>query len=408
MARIRVYITPFLPNGSYGVRQEVTRDVDSRSLGTISRALDVSDYDIGVYTNSAISLSLRNDHGKYSDIGSEDTIFQYKRSDSLVDITWDFSDWDYFAGISLSNEIQGVEVTIYQGLLNDDSTVMQLNGQDIGFNVLGYESILDRNASPDWVGSPPVDNKASTLIKGILAAANTGVSVPIFTIDNTQIVPSNDVIWDDLSVFTNKTCRESLDVLLEGSNSVLYMNGTTPVVSARTSSAAVLKTFFGPGSVLGPENIIDIQNIRSGLNRTFNYLTWTNTTLLSSDVSSITQYGVRKKDISIDGITGSTKQQSILDSIRGEFSTPKQEFKIVTPIGYDALALPLLAKVTIDYPLVSVSSENVAKYEVAQYEIDVYPTDISSFTLGVSETYKAIGMEIDPIGATVTYSLRRI
>lgn len=408
MARRRVYFMPFLPNGTYGAWTEVTQDIDASTLGAISRALDISDYDIGVYTNSAVAVSLRNEHGKYSDINSPNTIFALKRGDSQVKITWDQADWDFFAGVSRVGEIQGQEVVIYQGLLNDDSTVMQLTGQEISFNILGYESILDRTLAPDWVATPPADNHASTLIKSLLPAANLGVTVPLLTIDNTQINPGNDVIWDDLTVFANQTCREALNTILEGSNSVLFINGTTPVVSARTPSGSVLKTFYGPGSSLGPENIIDIQDVQSGLNRTFNYVTWTDTTLVSLDAGSVSTYGIRKKDLAIDGITNPPKQQSVLDSIRTEFASPKQEFKLLTPLTYDALSLPLLSKIAIDFPLVPIQSQGSALYEVAQYEVDSYPIEISSFQVLLSETYKVIGMDVDAVADNITFYLRRI
>lgn len=411
MSRRRVYILPFLPSGVYAATWiDVTKDVVQDSLGAIQLKLDVSDYDIGVYTNSSIALALKNNTGVYSDVGNISSIFGYKRSDSLVKITWDLADTDYTAGVSTSYDIQGHETTIFEGLLNDDSTVMQLADQDISFNILGLETIFDRVLAPNWVSSPPVDNKCSTLIKALLAAANAGITQPVFSIDNAQIVPANDVLFDDLSVFANKTCKEALDSLLLASNSVLYMGGTsltTPIVSGRTPSATVLKTFYGPGSVLGPENILDIQDIRTGLNRTFNFVTWTGTALFSQDATSVAQYGIRKKEIQIAGLTNSTKQQSVLDALRTEFASPKQEFKLITPITYDVLALPLLAKISIDFPLVSIGT-TLPLYEVAQYEVDSYPAEISSFQILTSETYKVLGVDVDTVANNATFYLRRI
>ncbi len=87
MARVRAYIKPFLIDGTYGEWGEVTNDVIAGSIGSISRALDVSEFDIGVFTNSSVSMELRNDHGRYSDIDSAYSIFRYRRAGSLVRLT---------------------------------------------------------------------------------------------------------------------------------------------------------------------------------------------------------------------------------------------------------------------------------------------------------------------------------
>lgn len=412
MARIRVYIKPFTPAGAYASSwTEVTRDVVADSIGQIQRKLDVNEFDVGVYTNSAISFSLRNDQGLYSDVGTIYSIFSYKRADSLVKITWDQADWDFFAGTSQVGEIQGGEVIVYQGLLSDESTVMGLTDQQVSFDVLGFEAVFNRVLAPNWVSSPPADKKASTLLKAAIAAGNAGITQPVLTIDNTQIVPGNDVSWDDLSVFANKTCKEVIDTVLLASNSVLYLggaSGTTPIVSGRVASVSVLYSFYGPGSSAGPENIVDVQDITTGINRTFNFLTWKATALSSQDATSLSTYGVRKKEISIDGITTGATQQSVIDSIRTEFANPKQEFKLVTPIGYGSLGLALLSRIAIDFPQVPVDASGASLYGVAQYGTDVYGAVLSSFLIQTSEPYKVIGSDVDLTGAKITFYLRRI
>jgi hypothetical protein len=411
MSRRRVFIQPFTPAGAYtGTWIEVTDDVTESGLGTISKKLDVSDYDIGVYTNSGVSLTLRNDHGKYSDVGSVTTIFSFKRNDSLVRITWDLADYDNFSGSSRSDDIVGTDAVIFEGLLNDDSTVMQLQSQTVTFNVLGYESVFDRAVVTDWT---PASNKASDLIKAILPPANASMTQPVLTIDNSRIVPGNDITFDSLPA-VNKTCRDLLNDVLQASNSVLYMDGTTPVVSSRTASAAILYSFYGPGSSLGAENILDIVDIRGGTNRTFNFLTYNSLpSPVSSDLTSISRYGYRLKDItSIDGITDATPItgtiQKILDAIKIEFGLPKQEFTLISPLNFGILALPLLAQVSIDFPLVPISDSNFALYGIAQYGIGQYPGTLSSFQILPTETYKIIGMEINAAEDTVSLNMRRI
>jgi hypothetical protein len=409
MARCRVYIQPFTPQGLYsGQWIEVTNDVRLDGLGPIQQKLDVSEYDVGVYTNSGTSLVLRNDHGRYSDVGYAESIFQVKRSDSLVRITWDLADYDYEAGASTSDGILGNEVDVFVGLLNDDSTVMNFRDQSISFNVLGRESIFDRTLSVDFIAVPPADNKASTLLGLLISNVNSQLSAPVLTIDLSKVTPGNDIIWDDLTQFQNATTKTAINLLLQASNSVLYLNVATPVISARSESAAILYNFYGPASNLGPENIDDIQNIRSGMNRTFNFVTWANTALFSQDVSSIQKLGIRKKELSISGVTTTGTQQSILDSIKTEFFSPKQEFELFTPVIWGTLDLPLLAKVSIDFPQVPVSSENLPIYDVAQYGSALYPSVLTSFQILPSETYKIIGRNVDLVKGVVQFSMRRV
>lgn len=409
MARIRVYIKPFTSDGTaYDDWIEVTADVVGGSVGAIQRSLDVSDFDIGVYTNSAVALTLRNDQGRYSDIENTSSIFRFKRGDSLVKVTWDLADWDYFAGLSRSDEIQGGEVTVFEGLLNDDGAEMQLVDRDVSFNILGYESVFERSLAPDWTTSPPADNLALTLITEVLSVVNASLTTPIITVDALRIATANAVAWDDLTVFENRTCAEVLRDLLLASNSVLYMDGAIPVVSGRDPSASVDHTFYGPGSSAGPESICSIDAIRNGLNRTFNFVRWTDEALLSKDDTSIARVGVRKKDVSIDGITSTPSKQGVLDAIRTEFSEPRQEFKLVTPINYEVLALQLLARISIDYPVIPVSTDSLALYEIAEYGVANYPLDISSFEILTTDHYKVLGIDIDLNGNNATLYLRRI
>ena len=413
MGRQRIYLKPFLEDGSdYDDWVEVTSDV--LQLGSISQTLDVSEYNVGVFTNSTFSLGLRNSHGKYSDVDLPTSIFKIKRADSLIKVTWDPAERDYVVPFASSEDFLGAETVVFEGVLNDDSTLMHLRGQNISFDAMGYEALFERALIDDtWSGSPPASNLASTILKRILAIAAASTTVSVLTIDNLQVVPGNDITWDDLSVFINKTVKEALDLLLTGTNSVLYMDGTTPVVSARSAGAAVQFNFYGPASVEGRENIIDLNSVSSGLNRTFNVLTWITsenppaTNLSSVDSSSSLTYGTRKKNVTVDGLTTEATQQSVIDAIRTEFGTPKQELILITPMTIDALAISLLDRVTIDFPLIP-TDPDPALYGSAQYGIDQYSQEVSSFVIDSASPFKVISRLLDPKNNQISLNLRRI
>lgn len=411
MARKRIYIKPFDASGAYATDwTEVTRDVDFNSFGSFNQQIDASDYDVGVFTNNGISLTLRNVDGLYSDVGNPTSIFFTKRADSLVKITWTQSDYDYFSGQSYSDDYLVLETEVFTGILVDDSTEMNVrDAQYVTFQILGYESLLDR-VIVDFVTYPLADNKTTSIIKSLLAAtAAAGTVGSNLTVDNSRIVLTNDVVFDDTTVFDNLTCKDAIKILLLAGNGVLYMDGTTPVVSDRTAGASVAYTFYGPASVSGRENISELDKIRSGLNRTFNFITWGSApiSIFSSDTSSIASYGARTKNISIDGITDSAKQQAIVNAIKSEFSNPKQEFMLATPLIPETLALTLLDRITIDFPLIPID-ETLALYGKAVYGIDRYPQTLSAFSIGTDTPYKILGIQTDVVAEKITFSMRQI
>lgn len=613
MSRFRCYINPFNLNGTaYSGWVEVTKDVMWQNMGTLTAQLDVSDYDIGVFTNSGLTIDFTNYRGKYGDVGAQGTIFNWTRGNSQIKITYDEANEPFQAGFSHVGAVQGQEMTLYQGLINDVSTTMQISDQSIEFQVLGYESILGAvTIDPNWgqvlygLGEPPNGNiaqvdtleiltadgahtytgtvagsawsygptggspapadiaagiqgvlaglvptimtptVASNLItmtayvpgaaftnvctdgdlalttdvqadlitlssvianhlysgsikgyawtylsgatpsttsvaagistamnaviggSGILSAAtgatievdgspgdpfsnvfaDTGVQITpitaisqqgwssqqlvkrimaiaaaqtpgnlVFTIDDTQLNPGpgGDSIvqnWDAVDSFPTQTLTAALDSILTTESSVLYMNGTTPVVSARTPTADVGHTFCGPTSLLGPEDIVDMQDISSGLNRVFNYATWA---VSSTDVqvaqspTSMAKYGARVKQISpIDGITTDATIDAILANVTNEFANPKQELTLYAPMNYETIPQGLLARVAIDFPLVPINS-SLPLYGVAQYGVDQYPINVSNFTLDTSINFKVIGLGYDLTNKQIQFSLRRI
>lgn len=403
MARVRVYLKPFDDAGQYTDWIEVTSDVPENGLGPIRQKLDVNEYDLGIYSNSAVSLTLRNDHGKYSDVGNIDSIFHYKRAESLVKITWDIANHDFVAGVSMAEELLSQEEVLFTGILNDESAAMGIQDQLLKFQVLGREAILERLLVP--YADIANEDLASEIILACLSQA--GVT-SLLTVDAPNIDPGTDVEIDDVSVLQNLTVKEALNKLLLVTNSVLYVQGDAVYVTGRTPPADPGYYFYGQASESGRENIIDISNIKTGLNRMFNFVTWADTALSSENGSTLSKYGYRKKEVSFDGITNNTTKQAVLDAIRTEFGDLKQEFELKTPIGYDVLALPILDRVSIDYPQPAVSNDELPLYEVALYGEAIYPKTLSSFVILPSEHYKITGRAIDAVAGEVTFSMRRI
>lgn len=405
MARIRVYIKPFDDAGNYVEDySEITDDVVRDSVSAIRQTIDGRNpFDIGVYKNSSISLTVRNDHGKFSDVGEHGSIFRYKRADSLVKITWDIADHEFQAFGSVPGELQGEEVTVFEGLLNDDSSKTTAADQKMTFSVLGKESIFDRTLVP--FASLSDGDLASSVI---LDCLNQTAITDLLTVDAGNITLDNDIQVDSVSAFENKTVKEALDELLLVTNSVLYLDGDTIKVVAREATPSVEFTFYGQGSENGRENITEITGDRTGISRLFNFITWRGTSLKSENSTTIIKYGYRKKEIETDAITDNTRRQAALDAIKAEFGDLKREFELTTPLTYDVLELALLARVSIDYPPLLVSTADLPYYEFAEYEVAQYPKELLGFSVLSVDNFKIIGREINLLKGEVKFMMRKI
>lgn len=406
--RFRVYLKPFTEAGVYESDwTEVTGDVGDNGLSDIRQVLDDEEYNVGVFKYADFNLLLRNEHGLYSDVGTEQSIFRYKRSDTLVKITWQQQEFESLAGMVTAGEFiaENAEYTVFIGLLNDEASDTDIRDQVVSFKVLGRESIFTRIEVP-YASIANGDTVKAIMLDLLDQAGITN----LLTVNTLNINPSLNIVVDDVSGFENQTVKEALDDLLQISNSVLYIKDDTIYVSSRDESAAVEATFYGQASNDGIENIVDLTNIKNGLSRTFNFWTWEDTTLQSTESDSITRYGVKKKAISFESITNNTRRQQVLDAYRDEFGQPKTEFTLLTNITPEMLELDLLDKVTIDYPTVFYAAEDsdLPIYGVHEYGAVKYPIGVWSLTIPTSDSFKVMGKILKTKNRQIEFKFRKV
>lgn len=405
MGRFRVYIKPFQDFGEYETDfVEVTDDVLS-NIGQLSESLDNSDFDLGIFRNSNFKLTLDNSRGRYSDVRSSDTMFRYKRADSIVKITWAFST-PFFAGTSLAGggAFVAEEIEIYRGILNDDGAKMNLKDHRLDFTVLGRESIFQR------VEVPFASIVAGDTISDILyACLNQTQITGLLGVDLADINPGLDQETDDVAEFENKTFSEILKNLLLSSNSVMVIEDDAVKVKSRTATADVEQTFYGQGAVLGAENIDDMSEISNGASRIINFITWKDTALVVRDESSISIYGVKKKELDFPFFTDDVKRTAIMNAILEEFSSPKQEFILQTPATYECFERRMLDRLSIDYPLVPAQEDvDFPLYGQAQYGTARYPKTLNTFEVLSDDHYKIIGKTLDMKNSKIKFKVREI
>lgn len=408
MSRFRVYVKPFNDDGTYQSSfTEVTEDVIK--LSPIQLAIDNNEFEVGIIKNNGVKLTLRNDQGYYNEADDLRSIFRYKRKNVIVKITWDIRDYDLICGFfSPGNEPLGGEEEIFRGVLNEISSASDIEEQAASFEVLGFESILSEIEVP----YSSISN-GDDFSEVILACIDQAPFNELVTVSSGNISLGTDLAIDDKTDFESRTVGEVLQSLLLAANSVLYIDNLTVYVKSRTASASVQKIFYGQASIQGIENIIAVPKIRDGLNRVFNYWTWTDTAQVIKDDTSITLYGIRNKaiDTPIISTASTSKINTILTANRDEFSLPKLELEMIVPLDYQNLALAILDKIQIDYPTVYTPFDGglIPRYGMAIYDGTYrYPYGQWSLTLTTDTSFKIISKKIDPLKNTITLGAREI
>jgi hypothetical protein len=404
MNRWRVYLKPFSDDGSRGDWIDVSSDVVFSSLGKISRTIDNTEFDIGVFRNSNISISLKNQSARYSDVDNPLSVFRYRRSGSLVKITWDFNLEPEYAGLAVMPFYPSEETEVFVGILSDEGSKFSVDDQTISFTALGRESIFQKAIVPF------ADISAGDMLKDVLfTILNQDRITELLTVDLANIDPGLNQALDSIAELENKTVQEALNKLLLAGNSVIFIEGGTIFVRSRDASAAVEFEFFGQASVDGAENIVSIRDAVNGENRIINFATWKDSSISQMAESSVEKYDYRKREIDLPAFTNSTKRTNILLSIVTEFGDPKQEFNLVTPVKYPTLALAMLDRVTVDHPTISIDGlGEVPIWGQAIAGQAISPPALFSYTVSPDEEYKIIGSSIDPQAGLITFRLRLV
>lgn len=409
MSSVHVYIQPFDHLGNYsGTWTEVTSDVDWNGISTIKTSLDNTDYDVGVLRNSNFKIRLRNDHGYYSDVDGDYTIFENRRTGSLVKVTWEPGDFPFLVGITPlgANSILTTEEEIYRGLLDDQATIENVDDYTIEFNILGLESIFDRVEVPySTIGA--TDNFSDVLYD----LFNQSEITDIMTVSATNISPSTDSAMDNKTSLENTTVKAALRKILLAANSVVYVDSSQVLYcKGRTAGTTSVHTFYGPGSSDGFENIIDIREFRLGRNRLINHATFTDSTTAATDSTSISINGVHTREVSCDLITTGATISTLLANIVSEFGTAKKEMKLTAPLNTDTIGIGLLDRVTIDFPSIALPPQGfpVAIYGQGVYGTHYYAYETSQLVISSSDAFKVLEKSIDLKKDTVTFRLREI
>lgn len=388
---------------------DVTNDVSLRSLSSFKRQIDNNEFDVGIFRRSNIKPVLDNRTGKYSTRQDPNSIFTDERQNSLVRLSWRGGGTAAQAGVATAGSITNASmlptVEVFEGLLREDDVSFSPTDFFIRFSVLGKEVLLEE-AKASSAGVVVGDTASAALLKLLdQAPINSYLTVSALNIN-----PSVDFTLEGLpDNLSSQTAKQAVETLLVLSNSTLQVVNDTILIKARDAAASISTEFYNQRSTLGPENVIDVREVRDGKNRVFNYIRIDNVLSLEDDTSQ-DRYGLKVKSLSTDGfITADETKADSAESYLGEFAYPREEIKLVAPLNYETVDLQPLDRVTLDWEPEILEEENpIPIAGVAVAGTDIYPDAVFGFSSTSSQPWKILDINFSFSQDRATFTLRRI
>ncbi len=378
----RVLFTPLISSETYGDTVDVTQDIDLtdfiQNIGSLRREIDNGDYDIGIFTFGDITITAINQSRRFNSPRDAKSIFKFRRDRCRVDIKF-FDD-------------EGNETTTFRGLINDDATRIDFERNNVRFRVLSVDSIFRQVNVPS--GSIVDGDLFSTAINRIL---NLPEITATLSYDPANVQVDLDLQIDVGEVFSSISTKDALDMLMLVSNSILYVDKENVVrVHSRRENAQRFD-FYGPSDLFGrPENILRVRNYNTGVQRALSSIRINEDTIVENPEWQ-EEYGFREKEITIDFINDSEKEEEIANRLIRDFSVPKPELEI-TVLSTDVVGVELLDLVSISYDYrytPSDDDERLPMWGQVQWGEFRWPAASGSFKILPKEKWKVISINED-------------
>lgn len=355
-----VHIQPLIDAGNYGVNTDVSDYVDPAGISIITRMLQSYNYDVGSYLFANTTIKCTNKNGYFNDGGD---LFTFKRDLAKVQLKY----WDK----------NGSNID-FHGLIDERATAFGVNNDQVTFTILGRDSVFSQVS----VDSGDISNSDlfSTAIKSIL---NKSAITMVLNYSASNINVALDRAIDVASVFVGMTVKDALDQLLLASNSVLYVDDDGNIIVTSRTQNDTKVTYYGDGDDFGRDNIIQIFNYNTGYHRIFNSV-WVNDRE-TKDSTSISNYGTRKLELSLDFITSTTTADDIAASVLAEFKDPKREL------------------------FIKVKNEEMRNVSLLnEIELNLEPSVYNQVDIETEDRWKLLGINEYPSNFTADLKLREI
>lgn len=406
MSVFRYYLTYPKSDMLYSSEIEITDYVIEGGSSNISQNLTNNEYDVGTIRFNKLSLKLVNSDGFFGEASSQLSVFEYKRDGSILRVEWDINPHGNSCGTApCGYTFLSDPITIYKGLLEDNSSDFDETTQVQTFTFLGMESIIGKVQTN--FSELSVSDSAETTIYNLL---NQTKITSILTLDVSNINVDFDFTPDDISDLEDTTVLAAIERLLFLSNSVMYIKDDVIYVKSQDSGGISKATLYGKTAQDGIENIVALDGFTTGINRTFNFWKWADTSVKQSFADSISRNGFRQKEVDDSLVTNSTIQTNILNTLLNEYGFPKREIEVTVPM-YTPLVknIFLLDRINLDIPQeysISEGDDLVSRYGFARYGTGRYAEVTGAFTINVNDNWKVMNRNISLKNRLITFRLR--
>lgn len=377
----QVFLRPLIAPNAYGDELEITNYIANRGLGSIESTIDNTDYVVGVFSYTYMSIKLLNYDGRLSGPEFPDSIFTYKRDSSLVIVR--FGDYSF------------------EGLINEQAT--KEDNDIIDLKVISKESIIEKTAIPFGI----INN-------GVLCSEAIRVILDRSPINNILNVKAENIFLDfDFEIDSvddlfGESTRDGLNRLLALSNSFLFVNkDSEAVVTSRTRINEVKKIFFASHDPIGREPVI-IQTLKfnDGTHRAFNAFNISDTT--EQDNNFIAEYGYNRGDIDAPFLKSEPTRRSIALNLVNKYKIPKKELIIQVKTS-DINDIEIGDSIGVEFsPIKTAPSGQVAtsKYGSAKYGSAKYSRVVGTLEIHRSIVWIVYGRKDNPEKFTTELKLR--
>lgn len=406
--RYSVFMAPLLDADArtYMDEIDVSDRVEIDGISNISKSIDASDYDVGVFVFSDLTLKGFNYNGYFNEEDDSRSIFKSTRDLCKVRVVFYKNEpqYDPVTGTILS-EVETDTIT-FRGLINEEATRLDVVTESITFKVLSRDSVLRTTK----VQGGTINNGMLTSV-AMHNILNQPKITSVLTLNSVNINPDYDFAIDVANDFNDKSVKDALDELLLATNSVLLVDDAgTIIIQSRLDNFLIdTLNLYGKGDEQGRENIIDITAYNSGRQRMFTAFKINDTEV--QNAAFVTSFGYRKKDVQLGWITDSQIETNIATNLVDEFKTPKIELnvKVSTDVAKDA---SLLDPVSISYPLRVKPIEGTFLPVIGTSMIDdamtPLPYTFGAIAIEPRVSFKIISIDDNPSDFTSILKLRQV
>ena len=341
------HIQPYSGN-QYGEEIDVTDYILHNGFKAIEQTIDNSDYIIGAFSYSDLTLKVSNHTGIFSYPSTGNSIFNYTRDKAIVIIRFNGD-------------------VVFKGLINEEASRANTNKATIKFEVLSEDSILRKTfISAGTIREGATFSDAIMAIFGIQNISN------LLDLDDLSVVV-NEVI-DEPGKLENRSCKDSLNDLLNVCGSIMSVDNSRVTIGPRSVNKDSRQILYSDSDALRRRpTIFNIKDYNSGMHRLFNSVSINGHRVI--DEGSIAVYGLREReDFEYPFLTAIEKIDRVAKNILNEFRYPQEELKALL-LTEQIRKLKLSDNVALDYRPLSrpAKGKRLPLYGSAKYGEAIYP-----------------------------------